>query len=144
MPDKHSLDSLFTLFHTLKRSMQEQIEALNLEICPMNVRVLKIIANQPQCTAIDIANFLERDKAQVTRLLNSLTEKGLIVKKSNPEDKRSQCLCITENGQQVMKKIAEIDAWMVQKITKDLSKEQLEELQLILSQMIKNLAASAG
>lgn len=36
-------DSLFALVHTIKRHVYEQVEALELEVAPMHVRVLKII-----------------------------------------------------------------------------------------------------
>jgi len=65
MSDNTSLESIFRLVHSLKRQMSEQIESLDSEIAPMNIRVMKIITKKSPCTAIDIAHFLNRDKAQV-------------------------------------------------------------------------------
>lgn len=139
MSDRKSMDSMFKLVHSLKRSMQEQIEGLELDVVPMQVRVLKIIANKPQCTAIDIANVLDRDKAQVTRLLNSLIKQELIAKAPNPEDKRSQCLLLTEGGQQVMSKVSGIDKVMFNKMSKGLSEEELDVFQRVISKITANL-----
>ncbi|MBD1577891.1 MarR family transcriptional regulator [Vibrio sp. S11_S32] len=140
MSDSKSLDSLFKLVHSLKRNVQEQIEALDLDITPMHVRVLKIIANKPQCTAVDIANFLDRDKAQVTRLLSSLIKQELIVKEPNPEDKRSQCLRITESGQEIMSMIAGVDKAMFEKMKDGVSNEELEVFQHVARKMVRNLS----
>lgn len=140
MSNSKSLDSLFKLVHSLKRNVQEQIEALDLDIAPMHVRVLKIIANKPQCSAVDIANFLDRDKAQVTRLLNSLIKEELIVKEPNPEDKRSQCLRITVSGQEIMSKIAGVDKAMFEKMKDGISNEELGVFQHVARKMVRNLS----
>ncbi|WP_162048498.1 MarR family winged helix-turn-helix transcriptional regulator [Vibrio taketomensis] len=139
MSNKNSMDSLFQLVHSLKRNMQQQIEALELDIAPMHVRVLKIINSKPQCTAVDIANLLDRDKAQVTRLLNTLLEQTLITKQPNPEDKRSQCLCLTDDGQTIMAKLANIDAVIFEKMKAGLSLQDLDTFQRLARLMTANL-----
>ncbi|MUK50604.1 MarR family transcriptional regulator [Aliivibrio fischeri] len=141
MSERKSLDSLFTLVHTLKRNLHDQIEELELGITPMHVRVIKIINHKPQCTAVDIANYLNRDKAQVTRLLSSLLAQELIIKEPNPEDKRSQCLRITESGKEIMKKISGIDKSMFEKMSMDLSDEEIAEFKRIAEKMTRNLNA---
>ncbi|CAM3241479.1 hypothetical protein VIRA109638_16750 [Vibrio rarus] len=98
MSNSRSLESVFHLVHMLKREMYKQIGSLDLNIAPMHIRVLKIMGKKPVCTAIDIAHFLDRDKAQVTRLLNSLIDMELIKKVPSLEDKRSQRLLISEKG----------------------------------------------
>ncbi|WP_162064429.1 MarR family winged helix-turn-helix transcriptional regulator [Vibrio taketomensis] len=139
MSNKNSMDSLFQLVHSLKRNMQQQIEALELDIAPMHVRVLKIINSKPQCTAVDIANLLDRDKAQVTRLLNTLLEQTLITKQPNPEDKRSQCLRLTDDGQAIMAKLANIDAVIFEKMKAGLSSQDLDTFQRLARLMTANL-----
>ncbi|GAB2645609.1 MarR family winged helix-turn-helix transcriptional regulator [Vibrio panuliri] len=141
MSDTKSLDTLFQLVHSVKRNLHEQIEQLELDIAPMHVRVLKIVTHQPNCSAVDISGFLSRDKAQVTRLLNALIEKGLIAKLPNPQDKRSQCLKVTEKGQEIVSKITSIDAKLHDKMTKDLSSEQLAQFEQVVGKMVANLNA---
>ncbi|MGF1725318.1 MarR family winged helix-turn-helix transcriptional regulator [Photobacterium nomapromontoriensis] len=140
MLGSQSQESLFKLVHCLKQNVLEQIEELDLDIAPMHVRVLKIISRKPQCTAVDIANFLERDKAQVTRLLNSLIKQELVVKAPNPEDKRSQCLRITDSGLVIMSKIAGVDKAMLEKMKQGISEEEMEKFQRIMAKMISNLS----
>lgn len=139
MSERKSLDSLFTLVHTLKRNLHDQIEELHLGITPMHVRVIKIINHKPHCTAVDITNYLNRDKAQVTRLLSSLLTQELIIKEPNPEDKRSQCLRITESGKEIMKKISVIDKTMFEKMSMDLSEAEIAEFKRVAKKMASNL-----
>lgn len=141
MSDNKSLDNVFKLVHSLKRNLHDQIEELELEIVPMHVRVLKIITFTPNCTAVNIATYLDRDKAQVTRLLSSLVEQELIIKKPNPEDKRSQCLGLTESGEKIITKIRTIDNKIFKKMTAGISEEELEEFSRVTGLIVGNLNA---
>ncbi|MCX2790213.1 MarR family winged helix-turn-helix transcriptional regulator [Vibrio sp. Sgm 5] len=140
MSNPKSLDNLFHLVHVLKRQLHEQIEQLELPIAPMHVRVIKIISKQSPCTAMDVVNFLNRDKAQVTRLIKTLIEEGFIEKRPNPEDKRSQCLLTTEKGNEVLSKIKAVDAEIFQKMTLNMSEEELEAFQLVAGKLAENLS----
>ncbi|YCO05003.1 MarR family winged helix-turn-helix transcriptional regulator [Vibrio sp. VNB-15] len=140
MSNPKSLDNLFHLVHVLKRQLHEQIEQLELPIAPMHVRVIKIISKQSPCTAMDVVNFLNRDKAQVTRLIKTLIEEGFIEKRPNPEDKRSQCLLTTEKGNNVLAKIKNVDAEIFRKMTVDVSEGELEAFQLVAGKLAENLS----
>lgn len=139
MSEGKSLDSLFKLVHAVKRNVHEKIEALDLDIAPMHVRVLKIITKKPQCTAVDIANFLDRDKAQVTRLLSALIKQELIVKEPNPEDKRSQCLAITERGKAIVDQLSEVDSEMFEKMKIGINSDELATFERVAKAMAQNL-----
>lgn len=139
MSDNTSLESIFRLVHSLKRKMSEQIESLDSEIAPMNIRVMKIITKKSPCTAIDIAHFLNRDKAQVTRLVNALINQELVKKSPNPEDKRSQLLVLTNKGEEIMTKVSNIDREMLQRMTKGMNEDELEQFSQIANKMAQNL-----
>ena len=127
------------MVHAVKRNVHEKIEALDLDIAPMHVRVLKIITKKPQCTAVDIANFLDRDKAQVTRLLSALIKQELIVKEPNPEDKRSQCLAITERGKAIVDQLSEVDSEMFEKMKVGIDSDELATFERVAKAMAQNL-----
>lgn len=139
MNDTRSLDYLFKLVHCLKRNMQEQIEILGVDISPMHLRVLKIIIAKPSCNAADIASFLQRDKAQVTRLLNQLIRLDLIKKEVNEADKRSQHLCITSGGQELMSQLVDKDKVVFDKMTSSLTNKELDIFENVIRKMTDNL-----
>ena len=144
MSDHSPLESLFHLVHTVKRRQHQQAEQLGLDITPMHIRVIKIIDRKPACTAIDIAGFLERDKAQVTRLINTLLEKGLITREPNPNDRRSHYLRTTEAGNSIANKVRKIDAETLQLMTQNLTPEELGEFRRIARLMAENLHSGKG
>lgn len=140
MPNSRALESIFQLVHMLKREIHTHVEQLDVGISPMHVRMLKIIGNRPECTAMDIACFLKRDKAQVTRLLTLLIDKGLIKKIPNPEDKRSQHLIITEQGAEIYAQIRSVDQQIAEKINEDLSEQEIDAFCQTAEKMLRNLA----
>ncbi|WP_256384136.1 MarR family winged helix-turn-helix transcriptional regulator [Photobacterium toruni] len=139
MANNKTLDNLFQLVHALKRQLHEQIEHLDLGITPMHVRVIKIIHKMTPCTAVDIATVLERDKAQITRLVNTLIDKELITKIANPIDKRSSYLCITDSGMEIVKQLTVIDNTMQEKITINISLDEIAVFQQLADKMTNNL-----
>ncbi|MEC6814355.1 MarR family transcriptional regulator [Photobacterium toruni] len=139
MANNKTLDNLFQLVHALKRQLHEQIEHLDLGITPMHVRVIKIIHKMTPCTAVDIATVLERDKAQITRLVNTLIDKELITKIANPIDKRSSYLCITDSGMEIVKQLTVIDNTMQEKITTNISLDEIAVFQQLADKMTNNL-----
>lgn len=141
MPERKPLESLFHLVHALKKQLHGQAAQLDLSITPMHIRVMKIIDRKKPCTAIDIASFLGRDKAQVTRLVNTLIENGLITKEPNPNDKRSQYLCTTDSGNILVEDIANIDLKTMKKMTKNITSAELAEFQRISLLMSNNLGS---
>lgn len=141
MSNNQSLEGLLQLVHGLKRNLHEQIEQLQLDIAPMHVRVLKIISRKPQCTAVDIAGYLNRDKAQVTRLLSTLITQNLIEKHANPQDKRSQYLQLTAAGQAIMDQVRGLDANIYRKMTQDISAKELQDFEQIAQKMNSNLSS---
>lgn len=141
MNEKKALDSLFRLVHGIKQHMQFEIEALDLDIAPMHVRVIKIIANKPECTSVDIANFLQRDKAQITRIVSHLIKVGYLVKEANPEDKRSQILVLTENGVALAMQIAQLDKRLNEKMTQGIPQSELAQVDAVLTRLADNLTS---
>lgn len=143
MSDQNSLESLFQLVHAVKQRLQQQAGRLDLGIAPMHIRVIKIIDRKPRCTAVDIAGFLGRDKAQVTRLLNTLIEKGLIAREPNPDDRRSHYLSTTAAGDEVVAQIKRIDRETLQIMTQKLKPAELAEFQRVSRLMTENLHSAA-
>ncbi|GAB6070911.1 MarR family transcriptional regulator [Thiomicrorhabdus hydrogeniphila] len=139
--DNSSLENLFQLVHALKRQLHQQTDQLNVDIAHMHIRVIKVIDKKQPCTANDIIQFLGRDKAQVTRLINMLIEKGLITKEINPNDKRSQYLNTTQAGVDILNEIKEIDSKTVQIMSQGLTPHELEEFQRISQIITKNLSS---
>ncbi|WP_370980267.1 MarR family winged helix-turn-helix transcriptional regulator [Agaribacterium sp. ZY112] len=141
MTDSSTINAIFRLMRSLKCHLDRDLDALGLGLVPMQVRVLMTIHGQAQCTANDIVNVIQRDKAQITRLINGLIEQGLILKEPNPCDKRSQLLVFTERGQYVQNLLLEHLEASQKKMAAGLSQQELEQFESLAAKLASNLEA---
>lgn len=132
-------EATFHLAHAIKQQLAIQLEAQDLGIAAMHLRVLKVIGTSKACTAIDIAGLFKRDKAQITRLVSQLIDKGYIQKKPNPHDKRSQLLALTSEGEILQKKIGALSNTLEKQMRLGIEAEDLDTFTRVAQIMTKNL-----
>ena len=63
---------------------------------------MEIIKFEPNANQTTIANLLGKDKTTVSRSLNSLEKKGLIKKSEVSDDKRSNKVELTKEGESIL------------------------------------------
>ncbi|NRA22353.1 MAG: MarR family transcriptional regulator [Oceanospirillaceae bacterium] len=143
MDNTNPVSAAFRLAHALKRSVLHRIDCESMPLSPMHVRVLKTIEYNAACTANDIAIELDRDKAQVTRLVNTLVELGIVGRQRNPSDKRSQILLILDKGKNLLLRIEAIDHGILQQLGDRVSADELVIFAKIASKMADSLEKTA-
>lgn len=95
-----------------------------------------IVHLPPEDTTLkNIAAMLGTSKQNTNKLLSSLQKKGCIEKRINPRDKRSINVQLTEAGEQLLHKSAEISIYTLAEIFTELNKEHLETLWSLLKQI---------
>jgi len=140
--DTH-LDGVLDLIHTIMHQFRsQQFQALredSHDLTPMESRVLGFFERHPGSTQSDLARHSGRDKAQVTRLIAGLRERGLLQGEADAADRRNTRLSLTEAGlvaqQQIKRHAEELNVQALQ----GLSAEQQQILQDLLRQVKANL-----
>ena len=118
-------ETLHQLMHTYINLLHEGIKRQGLELTVTQIRTLKVICYNAHSTAKAIADYIERDKAQITRALNDLLAADLIIKTNNPQDGRSQLLELTVKGEDIMVKLDAAEVWAKNQLTQDLNAVEL-------------------
>nr|WP_067290240.1 MarR family winged helix-turn-helix transcriptional regulator [Marinobacterium profundum] len=141
-------EALHRLLHAYKRAMRQSFQAHGIDLAISHIRTLKVIhyhlrSKQP-CTAQLIVTRLERDKAQIARLLQDLLAAELIEKHPNPEDRRSQILRLTQAGSAVLERIAHAEQDAGLQMAQGLSHEEMQSFIRLANAMTGNLAAPPG
>lgn len=67
-----------------------------------------VLEQIPGASQSRLIPFLQTDKANVTKILKALEEKGLINRKVNPQDKRNRACSLTEQGQSLAPKLYKV------------------------------------
>jgi DNA-binding MarR family transcriptional regulator len=132
--DTH-LDGVLDLIHTIMHQFRsQQFQALredSYDLTPMESRVLGFFERHPGGTQSDLARHSGRDKAQVTRLIAGLRERGLLQGEADAADRRNTRLSLTAAGlaaQQQIKRHAE-----------ELNVQALQGLDAAQQQILKEL-----
>ncbi|MFM2477785.1 MarR family winged helix-turn-helix transcriptional regulator [Celerinatantimonas sp. MCCC 1A17872] len=102
--------------------------------------VLQRIAQDSPCTSHDVVIATKKDKAQITRLINELIKKELVIRKKNERDKRESILLLTEQGQHCAQLILQTRQEISEKMTHGISKELQQQLGELLITMQNNLS----
>ena len=144
MPDMSLSDTVHRLMHTYKRLLRTGIHQQQLDLSVTQIRTLKGVCHNPNSTAHSIAQYMQRDKAQITRALNDLIDRELIYKTDNPHDRRSQLLLPTSKGSAVMCKLNAAEQWAVAQLTQDLTSEQLDAFLSITQLMISSSTSATN
>jgi DNA-binding MarR family transcriptional regulator len=98
---------LHTLMHRIKRHLHHAARTLPEGLAPMEMRALAFFARHPGGSARDLVEHAGRDKAQVARLVRSLTERGLLAASASPQDQRVLCLTLTDAGLALQRQLAQ-------------------------------------
>lgn len=146
MPSLSLSETLHTLVHAYKKQLCSDIAAQEINLPVTHIRALKGICRNPESTAQSIALRMQRDKAQITRVLNELQQSGLITKVDNPKDGRSQLLRPTAEGEKIMRQVNISERKTVAHMTQALSPDEVDTFIQLANRISKSVdeAASAN
>ncbi len=106
MSHSHNEDVLWVMHMIMHRYRAKQFELLrdgNYDITHMEAKVLSFVGRNPGAAQGDLLRFMERDKAQLARLIKGLRDKGLLISDTDPQDRRSMRLTLTDSGLEIRK-----------------------------------------
>ncbi|MFL8936087.1 MarR family winged helix-turn-helix transcriptional regulator [Rossellomorea oryzaecorticis] len=112
----------------------------NFDITPEQWTVLKRLSENDGINQKELANKAEKDQPTVTRILDILERKELVIKKKNEEDRRSFILFITDKGNTLKEELTPvIEALWEENILAGISEDELEMYRKVLVKMNGNL-----
>jgi len=101
------------------------LQSHGIDLSPEEAMGLGAIARFQQNTVTGIADALQRDRTTITRMLDSLENKGLIDRTLNTEDRRITEVHVTEAGYGVEIAIRKASATIFPDLLEHLSAEDL-------------------
>jgi MarR family transcriptional regulator for hemolysin len=88
---------------------------------------------------IDIARRLRIEGPTMTRMIDALSEDGLVERNRAPHDRRTKFLTLTDQGEEVLERIFETVEPLRNRLLEGLSEEQMEQMNGLLSQLLARL-----
>ncbi len=133
-------EPLHRLTHAYKSGLRRAIRESQITLPITHIRALKRINAVTGCTAHSIVQHTQRDKAQITRVLNELLANGLIIKSDNPNDRRSQLLKLTPAGDQMLEQIQALEKETTALMTKGMKQTDVDLFIRLANTLADNLS----
>lgn len=99
------------------------------------IDLIHALRHNPGCTQAMLAEILHADKAAIARRTKNLEAKGFLVRKDNPNDRRSQLLYPTGRAETLKSSKAEIEAAFYEYLTTALSAEEADTFAALLDKV---------
>lgn len=128
---------VFKAFHAQRQKNRMNMNAFRLS--PGQPKVLRYIQNHKDCKLKDIAKECDIESATVSKMLDNLEEKGMIIRNINPQNKRAYQVNLMDKGRSALQKWEEHCMEVEQISLQDFTPEEKEQFQNYLSRMYTNL-----
>lgn len=128
---------VFKAFHAQRQKNRMNMNAFRLS--PGQPKVLRYIQNHKDCKLKDIAKECDVECATVSKMLDNLEEKGMIIRNINPQNKRAYQVNLTDKGRSALQKWEEHCMEVEQISLQGFTPEEKEQFQNYLSRMYTNL-----
>lgn len=123
------------LFRQLNLYFNRELSKIN--ISATELLYLSSLYSKDGITQDDLAQEYSVDKAAVTRTLQLMEKKGLIVRKTNTDDKRAKRLFLTDKAKALEKKLREIQAQWIHEMTKGMEKNSIDNFSKQIDSMVE-------
>lgn len=123
------------LFRRLGKLMKEK----ELPITPDQFRVLTHLWQHDGCSQQELAYGSDRDRANVTRIIDILEREGIVTRKDHESDRRVYRIELTKKGKELENEAAECGQTAIKDALKGVTKEELEICMKVLKKAIENL-----
>ena len=100
---------------------------------------LKYICSHPGVSQEEVARNLRIDKGAVAKSMKVMMEKGYVIRKQNPEDKRGYCLFPTERAEQIHQCGEAHALGLERQLTEGMTQREIDTFKQLLTKIIKNM-----
>lgn len=125
------LKELVTTYQAFEHYSAAHVKSVGLTMTQFDV--IATLGNQPPMSCKDLGNKTLVSKGTLTGVLERLEEKGYVSRGSNPEDARSQLVCLTKSGQKLFEKVFPAHMEFLGKAFSKLSATELAQLRTSLA-----------
>lgn len=122
-----------------KQYSQKEFDQLKLGITVEQWVILKIVSENKYLSQKELAIKSYRDPASITRTIDLLEKKGMLVREAIPENRRTYNIRLTKTGEQFIEKNMKLIAQHRKLSIKGLSKSELTTLSELLLKIRENM-----
>lgn len=124
---------------TINRSLLRAFAAGGLNISTEQWSVLAALWQKDKVTQQTLCDLTRKDKPSMTRLIDNLEKRNLVVRVSDPSDRRTNIIHLTEEGANMQAKANEIVQHVIDKALVGIDDDDLNQSRRLLLHIMDNL-----
>ncbi|MEF9931619.1 MAG: MarR family transcriptional regulator [Bacteroidales bacterium] len=124
---------------TINRHLNRKFKGAGLGITTEQWSVLTCLWEKDKQTQQYICNHTFKDRASITRLIDILEKNGMVIRVSDPGDRRINLVHLTEKGAELEEEANTIIKDSIELATKDVDKKEFMILTSVFKTIIRNI-----
>lgn len=122
-----------------KQFIYKSFLANGFDLTPEQFLVMDTLWDEGTLNQQQIADCIQKDKNSVTKLIDGLERRGLVVRTTAGADRRSKNIVLTHYAHEVKEKITKVALQAVNQICNAISHKEITLFIGVLERMIKNM-----
>ena len=101
--------------------------------------ILQVLFEKGSLSQKELGDYIAKDKANVTRILNVMEKNDLIKRKTDDEDRRKYLIALTDEAINIIKHLLPLAAFVKDKAQDRISQKDVDKLKIMINQVYINL-----
>ena len=116
------------LFYNIYCCTRKGIAAMNAlfdsqgdHILPEQFLIMSLLTQRSPLNQKEISESMIKDKTAITRAIDDLVGRGMILRQTNPEDRRQNLITLTDEGERMIDKLVQVYLKWEEKMLQDIT-----------------------
>ena len=126
----------------LKQYLAAMLRLQDVPLTPEQFMLIDLLWNQGEMSQQELADQMQKDKNSVTKLVDAIERKGFVIRRQNPDDRRSNTLVLTEKAETLKPGAKQKGISILDKMLEGISEEELRSFLVTLRKLNNNMTVS--
>ena len=131
---------LHNVYQRLRTATYQEFNRRGLELTPEQWIVLVRLWERDALTPSELSDSTLRDRPTMTRILDTMEKRGLVVRRLDPEDGRGRKILLTPQGKRLRARLIPVARELVERLEAGISEADLLVTRRTLKRIAENLA----
>ena len=128
--------------YKIKRYIASMLRQQGVPLTPEQFMLIDLLWNEGEMTQQRLANQLKKDKNSVTMLVDAIESKGLVVRRQNTLDRRSNTVVLTEKALELKEMAKQKGISILDGMLEGISEEELHSFLNTLRLLNQNMTVA--
>lgn len=123
----------------LKLYTASMLRKYGVDLTPEQFLLIDLLWNQGTMTQQKVADTMQKDKNSVTKLVDALEQKGLVIRRKGSTDRRENSLILTQKAIEMKGGAKETGISILEDMIEGISEEELKSFLATMSKLTSNM-----